>query len=117
MLGAKLPIITDTLNAATGWDFTPQEALLVGERIVTLQRAFNLRHGLTPEKDDTISPRLAEPPVNGPAQGKTIEPVHGRIARDYYRAMGWDEETSQPRPETLERLGLAFVAEDLRVPA
>jgi aldehyde:ferredoxin oxidoreductase len=112
-VGARLSIITDTVSAATGWDFTFQEALEVGERIVNLQRSFNIRHGLTPEKDDTISSRLAEPPVDGPTQGKTIAPVYPQIRRDYYRAMGWDEKTSKPLPDTLKRLGLENVAKDL----
>ncbi len=113
LLGARLAIITDTLSAGTGWNFTPQEALEVGERITTLQRSFNIRHGLTPEKDDTISPRLAEAPVDGPVQGKTIAPVFPQIRRDYYREMGWDEVTSKPLPDTLKRLGLENVAKDL----
>lgn len=113
LLGARLSIITDTLSAATGWDVTFQEALEIGERIVNLQRSFNIRHGLTPEMDDTISARLAEPPVNGPAQGKTIAPVYPQIRRDYYREMGWDEQTSKPLPDTLTRLGLDNVVKDL----
>lgn len=112
-LGVRLPIVTDALSAATGWDFTPQEALEVGERITNLQRSFNIRHGATPEKDDVISPRLAQAPVDGPAQGKTIGPVYLQIHHDYYKAMGWDEVTSKPLPETLRRLGLEDVVKDL----
>lgn len=113
LLGARLQVITDAVSAATGWNFTTAEALEVGERIVNLQRAFNVRHGLTPEKDDGISPRMAEPPVDGAAKGKTIAPVYPQIRSDYYRAMGWDEQTSKPLPDTLKRLGLEDVAKDL----
>ena len=81
-------------------------ALRVRSRIV------NLRHGLTPAQD-CISPRLAQPPVNGPAKGKTIAPWYDQMVRDYYRHMGWDEETSKPLPETLEALGLGYVAQEL----
>jgi aldehyde:ferredoxin oxidoreductase len=112
LLGARLEIITDTVSAVTGWDFGPEEALEVGSRIVNLQRAFNLRHGLTPAQD-CISPRLAQAPVDGPAKGKSIAPWYDQMVRDYYRHMGWDEETSKPLRETLEGLGLGYVAQDL----
>lgn len=112
LLGARLQIITDTLSAATGWDFTPEEALEVGRRIVNLQRAFNVRHGLSPEQD-IISPRLAQAPVDGPAKGVSIAPSYDQMVRDYYKHMGWDEETSKPLPETLEKLGLSYVAQEL----
>lgn len=112
LLGAKLDIITDTVSAVTGWDFSPQEALEVGRRIVNLQRAFNIRHGETPEHD-VISPRLAQAPVDGPAKGVSIAPHYDQMVRAYYRHMGWDEKTSKPLKETLESLGLGFVAKEL----
>jgi aldehyde:ferredoxin oxidoreductase len=112
-VAGNLSIVADALSAATGWDFTPQEALEVGERVTTLQRSFNIRHGATPEKDDVISPRLAQAPMGGPAEGKTIVPVYSQIRRDYYKAMGWDEVTSKPLHDTLKRLGLENVVKDL----
>ncbi len=109
----SLDIIADAVSAATGWDFTPQEALEVGERIVTLQRAYSIRHGVTPEKDDSISPRFASAAVDGPMKGISVAPVLPQIRRDYYRNKGWDEVTSKPLPETLQRLGLEDVIKDL----
>jgi aldehyde:ferredoxin oxidoreductase len=35
------------------------------------------------------------------------------MVRNYYRGMGWDEFTGQPRPETLEDLGLGELVKDL----
>jgi len=108
-----LDMITEAINAATGWDFTSEEVLKVGERIVTLQRAYSIRHGITPEKDDTVSPRLATAPVDGAMKGVTFMPVLDKIRRDYYRLKGWDVVTSKPLPETLEKLGLEDVIEDI----
>ncbi|TAK36373.1 MAG: hypothetical protein EPO21_02850 [Chloroflexota bacterium] len=113
LLPKELSIMTEAVSLATGWDFTPEEALTVGRRILALQRAFNLRHGLTPDKDDILSSRIAEPPEMGPAQGRTVAPVFAEMKRVYYRHMGWDEETSKPLPETLRALGLEAVARDL----
>ncbi|UCF85111.1 MAG: aldehyde ferredoxin oxidoreductase family protein, partial [Desulfobacteraceae bacterium] len=42
------------LQAVTGWDITEEELMTIGERIVTVERLFNLRQGLT-RKDDTLS--------------------------------------------------------------
>lgn len=112
-LYGSLDIQAEVVSAATGWDFTAQELLDAGERIAGLQRVFNIRHGLDSMKDDTLSPRLASAPVDGYAKGKTVGPVYSQMVRTYYRAMGWDEETSKPLPVTLHRLGLDDFIKDL----
>jgi aldehyde:ferredoxin oxidoreductase len=33
---------------------------------------------------------------------------------NYYEIMGWDPETGKPLPETLEKLGLREVIEDIK---
>jgi len=35
------------------------------------------------------------------------------MIKDYYKLMGWDEETGKPRRQTLLKLGLEDVAKDL----
>jgi aldehyde:ferredoxin oxidoreductase len=109
----RFQIIIDVLNAATGWDFTIEEALSVGARILNLMRSYSIRHGISPENDDTISPRLREPQRDGPTQGTTIAPVFAEMRRRYYGLMGWDPETSKPLPETLKRLGLEPIVREL----
>lgn len=108
-----LPGITqleaDAFAAIVGWDdFTADEVKLVGERILTLERIFNIRQGLTAEDDIKVSPRLLEPapPDAGPAAGKTIAPYLEGWVRDYYRTLGWDPKTGKPLKSTLRRLGL-----------
>jgi aldehyde:ferredoxin oxidoreductase len=104
--------ITDTLNAATGWELTSQDLLAAGEYMIHFARAFSIKHGATPDLD-CLSPRLAEAPVDGPNKGVSIAPFFSKMVKDYYRGMGWDEETSKPLPETLRRLGLEELIEDL----
>ncbi|MBI4289500.1 MAG: hypothetical protein HY671_13875 [Chloroflexi bacterium] len=107
-----MPVLVEAVKAATGWDFTFQEAMGVGRRAVNLLRAFNMRHGLTAE-EDAPSTRYSSTPVDGMAKGKSIAEVFPQMRAKYYEAMGWDKETGRPLPQTLKDLGLENVAKDL----
>ena len=101
------------VNAATGWDINPQEALRAGRRAVNLLRAFNIRHGISPELD-APSRRYGSTPLDGPAAGVSIQPLWDEMLANYYRLLGWDEK-GVPKRETLEALGIGQVADDLGV--
>ncbi len=105
-------LLVGMLNAATGWDFTWEEAEQVGLRAVNLLRAFYIRHGYTPDRE-APSPRYGSMFPDGPYQGKSITPVLDEMLDIYYREMGWDRATGKPLPETLRALDLAFVIPDL----
>jgi len=107
-----MPAIIEAINAATGWNFTFQDAMGVGRRAVNLMRAFNIRHGLTAE-NDAPSPRYSSTPVDGMAKGKSIAEVFPEMRAKYHEMMGWDKTTGKPLPETLKGLGLDKVAKDL----
>ena len=111
--GATLKTLAETVSAATGWDFTWEEAVDVGERVMNMMRAFNIRHGHTREHD-SASPRLLEPPTEGAAKGRSIGPVFDQMVDAYYGYMGWDK-SGRPLPETLKRLGLESVGKDLGI--
>ena len=101
---------------ATGWaDFTPAEALLVGERVINLMRLFALSRGSEKGDDCDVSARLLEAPDAGPGEGKPFGPHLERRVDAYYEGMGWDVETGRPTAETLARLNLEDVASDLRI--
>lgn len=106
-----LPHLVEALNAATGWEVTVEEALRIGRRAINLLRAFNIQHGVGPHLDQ-LSPRYGSTPIDGPSEGKTIQPHWERMVSDYYLQLGWDE-NGVPTRETLESLGLAHVADDL----
>jgi len=94
----------------TGWAVGPEELLQIGERIVTVERLFNVRNGVGPG-DDRIPDRFLEEPIEkGPAKGHTIrlEPM----VKEFYRVMGWDD-TGHPAEERLTVLGLAEVPQGL----
>ncbi|MBI2908623.1 MAG: hypothetical protein HYX92_13355 [Chloroflexi bacterium] len=107
-----LPALAEFLQAATGWDFTFDEANRAGLRFANLLRAFNIRHGLTPDIE-APSPRYGSTPVDGPAKGKSIQPEWAKMKDIYYREMGWDPQSGRPLPETLKALGLGDLVLDL----
>ncbi len=90
--------------ALTGWDLNAGELALIGERIINMERLFNLRHGAGREDDD-LPARFTKEYVSdpGPTQGMTV-PIE-QMVEDFYDAMGWDEK-GHPTPEKLEELGI-----------
>jgi aldehyde:ferredoxin oxidoreductase len=103
----------DSVNAVTGWDMTRDEMGALGLRVMHLERAFNIRHGLKPEDDWIITPRLIDPPLNGPAMGKSMKPNLEGMVNEYNRLMGWDEKTGKPWRSSLKASGLDDVIEDM----
>lgn len=100
----------DLLNALTGWNITSRELLKeIGGRINHLIRMFNLKHGLIPEKEDTLPDRILEPLEEGGASGK-VPPVE-EMLEEYYEERGWPN--GIPTKETLQKFGLAFAVSDL----
>lgn len=107
-----LKLIAETVSASTGWDFSAEEALTVGKRIVNLLRVFNIRHGHTAEMD-APSARYGSTPMDGPSQGKDIMPYWNELRSKYYELMGWDKETGKPLPDTLRDVGLEYTISEL----
>jgi aldehyde:ferredoxin oxidoreductase len=98
------------IATAVGWEgYNRAEALLVGERIVNLQRLMSLHLGYKPEYDFDISQRLLEPLPGGPAAGQSLPagPYLAQWREEYYRCLGWDPDTGAPLPEALDRVDLA----------
>ena len=108
-----MQLSADSINAATGWDLTREDMFALGLRVMHLERAFNVRHGLRPEDDWTVTPRLIDPPIDGPAKGKSMKPYLKGMVQEYYRLMGWDERTGKPWRTTLVNAGLEDVIKDL----
>ena len=110
--GVSSSLLLQFLSAVTGWDITYEEFSKTVERGITLARVFNIRHGLKPE-DDWPSPRILEPPPDGPAKGKTAAHVLKGMISEYYGAMGWDPRTGKPWKKTLTNLGLEDAVTEL----
>jgi len=105
----------EILSAVTGWETTSWELMKVGERVLNMARAFNIREGITAE-DDWLPERFFHPQTSGPLSKVSVKHDELKEAkRIYYRMMGWDEETGVPTRGKLEELGIGWVAEDLKL--
>ena len=104
----------DALRAVTGLDWTYEKLVECAHRIITLERAFNVREGFS-RKDDYLPERFyKEPLTKGPGRGKVVPRDHWEKLLDrYYTLRGWDTKTGWPTRETLEKLGLKYVADQL----
>ena len=109
-------------GVATLWGrpVTGADLLAVGERIVNLERMYNVRQGLS-RVDDQLPKRFTEEPVplyefeEDPTTGETrysTEPIRFGLLSNfdamldrYYALRGWDV-NGIPRLETLQRLDL-----------
>ena len=110
----SLSTLVRALNSITGFNFTIEDSLKLGRRVINLLRVFNIRHGFNAEQD-SFSPRLGEPPSDGPGKGWSLAPTFEEIKRCYYKEMGWDEKTGFPLPATLRALGLEEAVQELKV--
>jgi len=106
---------------ALGHPCSGKDLLLAGERIVNLERLFNVRHGFG-RKDDQLPSRFSREPLDiftftlNPETGKmdpSVEPIHTGIIHDfqamldrYYSLRGWND-NGIPTIATLTRLGLS----------
>lgn len=91
-------------NAVTGLDLNSESLMKIGERIINLERLYNVREGIG-RKDDTLPRRfLQETLPHGLAKGRTVdlEPM----LDEYYAERGWDVKTGIPTSEKLRELGL-----------
>ncbi len=90
-------------SALSGWSFSPAELLSTGERVIDVERLFNLRHGADRSDDRLPAHFLRDGLPEEPNRGGTVqlEPM----IQQFYAAMGWDQE-GRPTAEKLRELGL-----------
>lgn len=105
-------LVLACFNAATGFNWSLEDAFTLGRRIVNQLRVFELRHGMKIE-DERPSKRYGSVPVDGPMKGKDIMAEWPMMVKNYYTLMGWDPKTGKPLPETLGKLGLEELVSDL----
>lgn len=97
------------LNAATGWNKTPDEYMVIGKRIQTLRQMFGIKHGIDPMTYKMNSRMAGEQALTeGPNKGKTV-PIK-EMMQAHWKSFGWDEQTGIPTAATLAELDLSTVA-------
>jgi aldehyde:ferredoxin oxidoreductase len=105
--GITLDNLAELLSASTGWDIKGGDLLEVGERVLNLQRLFNMREGLS-RRDDMLPERIKQRPAFGFYEKEdqcAIKDFEGMLD-EYYEARKWDIETGVPSKEKLKALGL-----------
>jgi aldehyde:ferredoxin oxidoreductase len=96
--------MAEVIYAVTGWSVDGTDLLRIGERILNLERLFNVREGIR-RKDDTLPERYLKTPMpEGPSKGSVVdlEPMLDR----YYMLRGWDSVSGIPNDEKLIELGI-----------
>ncbi len=104
---------SEVIEAATGLRLSAREVRRIGERIVNIERAFNIREGIR-RGDDALPRRFREETLPEGRSSNTIfeqEPM----LDEYYVERGWDPKTGVPTRETLVSLGLRYVADELNL--
>jgi aldehyde:ferredoxin oxidoreductase len=97
------PQVAGLVNAALGWNWTADDVMRTGERLVNLKRVINMWLGIT-GADDTLPQRmLTQPRPSGGSAG--VLPDLELMLEEYYAARGWTAEGS-PKSERLAALGL-----------
>jgi len=98
---------------ALGIQFSKEELMMAGRRIVTLERCFNVREGARRD-DDTLPWRMMNTPVpEGPSKGMvTDKEMLDQLLDQYYDLHGWDLGTGIPKRDILQTLGLLELCGD-----
>ena len=102
----NVPEMVEMLNSATGFSYTPESYLAVGERIWNLTRMFNVREGITGE-DDVLPKRFYKDKMpEGDAKGLVVDKDQFEKAKlEYYKLREWNDK-GIPTDAKLEKLVL-----------
>ncbi|MBC7346812.1 MAG: aldehyde ferredoxin oxidoreductase family protein [Clostridia bacterium] len=94
----------ELIKLATGLEFTKEELVAVGRRVVDLERYLNHRFRGVDRKDDTLPGRYFDEPMpQGRAKGSRIErEAFGRMLDEYYALRGWTPEGLLPATRIAE---------------
>ncbi len=91
------------LASGTGFDYTADEIMTIGDRIWNVERLFNIKAGFTSE-DDTLPPRLLKEPMpEGASKGYVV--YLDKMLPAYYKVRGWDE-NGEPTEKKIKELGI-----------
>ena len=100
-------LITEMINASTGWNVDLDQLLKAGERAFQLQRSLSCKLGIT-AKDDVL-PELAMKPIPDSGQEGHVPNVE-KMLPEYYALRDWDSLTGKPSKKRLESLGMPEIA-------
>lgn len=103
-LAVKGSTWTGLYNAVTGLKMTTDEMLKAAERVINLERMFNVSEGFE-RRDDVLPQRLTkEAAPDGLGKGQVVK--MDIVLDEFYKTMDWDLKTGIPKKEKLKELGL-----------
>ena len=108
-------VMAEFMTLGLGTAVQAEDLIEAGLRMRNLERAFNCKCGLT-RNDDRVSKGFYDrirPEGKSMPELSFSEAELETMKDDYYQIMGWDLQTGIPTRQTLEKFGLADVAEKL----
>jgi aldehyde:ferredoxin oxidoreductase len=113
--GINIQDMADLFSAVTGIEADEERMRICASRIYAVERCYAVRQGITRDDDFLQGKWVMEPTHGGPFDGSRLErEKFGEMLEDYYAMRGWDVNTGIPTRETLEKLNLQDVADDLQ---
>jgi len=104
--------VAKAISLITGRELNASGLKQIGERIVNLQRMYNVRHGITRKDDRQPRRLLEEKSPSGRAKGHVV--YLDKMLDEYYELRGWDKKSGLPIEQKLNDLGLEYTTEELR---
>jgi aldehyde:ferredoxin oxidoreductase len=90
--------------AITGWPLDASALFISGERIVNMERLFNLRYGAS-SADDRLPDMFFEKDYNAGEEPSKPHTWMEPMIKEFYDVMGWDQQ-GQPTSAKLAELGI-----------
>jgi aldehyde:ferredoxin oxidoreductase len=109
-LAANQANMAELFSLATGFDIDEDKITTAGERIMNMEKCFNVREGADRSMDDLPWRFMNEPLEGIVCSREWLDPLLDK----YYVLHGWDIKTSWPYEETLIKLCLSDVADEMK---
>ena len=101
-------------SAGSGVETSEETLFGYAQKLRMLERAYDVREGLTRDRDSLPRQFMDRPIEEGKFKGEVLETgKFEEMKSQYYALRGWDAASGVPGKEKLEELGLADVAKDL----
>jgi len=91
------------IHAITDLDISAAALYAIGERLVHMEKIFNIRRGSSPDDDNLPQLFLQSPITKGPIRGRKVNLAP--MIQEFYECMGWDK-SGRPTVKTLQKFGL-----------
>jgi aldehyde:ferredoxin oxidoreductase len=98
------------VSSVTGKEYNSGILETIAERVITLERQFNLLCGLTKD-DDLLPERFFSESITAEGKEKILDRENfSSMRKEYYRLFGWDE-NGVPSQEILRKLSIQLIVD------